>query len=159
MLVFAHDPRLACRIMEIFRMLGLPVWLWALIIAGVLVFGYFAIRNFLSDLEDLIQTPKNIMDSGAKLVQGFNDFKALRTYSQKTEALIERISTSEDGQLTLNSGVLSQEEIGNLSRLQLADFLSHTTRMVGFVGRNAFIASMPEFRKSLLKRMARVKSH
>ena len=159
MLVFGHDPRLACRIMEIVRMLDLPGWLWAVIIAGVLVFGYFTIRNFLRDLKGLSEVPKTLMDSGAELVQGFNDFKATRTYSPKTEAYIEKITASEEGQFILNSGILSQEEIGNLSRLQLAKFLASTTQMVEFAGRNAFIASMPEFRKSLLKAMAKVKNH
>lgn len=145
--------------MEIFRMLDLPVWLWAVIVAGVLVFGYFAVRNFLSDIKGLRQVPKILMDSGAELVQGFNDLKILRTYSPKTEEFIEKITASEEGQFTLNSGILSQEEIGNLSRLQLANFLANTTRMVELAGRNSFIASMPQFRKSLLKAMAKVKSH
>lgn len=102
------------------------------------------INSLRSSFRDLRRSYSRLSTSIADLKQPENP-----------EVVIERISASKDGRFVLESGFLSPEELGKLSRKQLAKLLAGATRMVEMFGNEAFIQAIPEMRKGVLKEIAK----
>lgn len=110
--------------------------------------------GFSNPLKELSTIIKKTMTLFSQVPQAFSDNKALRTYSPETEKVIERLMASGDGEFVINSGLLSPDEIAKLSRLQLANFLLGSTRMMEMLGTEAL--ATPAFREVMLKNIAKL---
>jgi hypothetical protein len=110
--------------------------------------------GFSNPFKNISRVIKEGMTLFSRVPQVFSDNKALRTYSPETEKIIERLMASGDGEFVMNSGVLSPEEIAKLSRLQLANFLIASTRMIEMFGTEVLM--IPETREGLLKSLSKL---
>ncbi|NIP93081.1 MAG: hypothetical protein GWO24_06335 [Akkermansiaceae bacterium] len=96
---------------------------------------------------------RELKESFQRLSESLASYKALKKDSPETAALALKLSRSEEGKFVIDSGVLTPDELASLSGLQLARFLNGTTNVVRMLGKEAFMESIPETRKALLRKL------
>lgn len=103
--------------------------------------------------KELKESIQGFKESLQRFKESLATYKALKRDSPETAALALKLSKSEEGKFVIGSGVLTPAELASLSGLQLAKFLNGTTTVVRMLGKEAFIESIPETRKAMLKKL------
>ena len=118
------------------------LWIPIAVIGFLLLFGYLGMFKAFTE----------VAHSFRRLNESIRISRTLRKESPEADEIVRKMLESEEGKFVINLGILTENELAGLTKVQLGKWLRDVFAILLLCSKQGFIETIPTLRKDALKR-------